>query len=468
MNSWRPIDSAHASSSAFATSATPMITVIFGRRRDSQERGQIQRRHDQDQPAGHRIRERIDRPRLRQLRRLQQHDLLVHVGDGDVLHDRESARDQALLDLVDDLGQVEDDLVALERNRAGLLLPLQQANQGLLGPGVDPDPNVGEGIRCHERANLTVDQPVDRARQWPDQLLQAGTVGDDPGEDLVQDRLDVDLLLDGVGDRRRDGVLHLGRIHQGTHRVEIPLGVIQRALAPVRDQRRRREQHGQHDTDDHPDERPVLRRSRGRRLRWSGWILRRTFPASSAQQAGLTPCRPAVSQAVGPGTAVSRSSFSSRAHLRSGLVHRAPDPARPPAEPPRSSPSVAALRRSLGRDFGQPRVSGDHPQGMKCPLQPSRQAAQADTPSHPLINHDRACPRSDCRSTHPHGADQARWTPAAAGSNSHETVAAGRRPLPTRQVIPSRQADPRPFEPVVMQHGLTTHEGVRSRQRRSP
>src|SRR4029453_1672054 len=111
-----------------------------------------------------------------------------------------------LLVLGDDVGQVEDDLVALDRNRAGLLLPLQQANQALLRPGVDPDPNVGEGIRRHELTNLTIDQPVDRARDWPDQLLQTGTVGDDPGEYLVEDGLDVALLLDGVGDRGRDGV----------------------------------------------------------------------------------------------------------------------------------------------------------------------------------------------------------------------------------------------------------------------
>ena len=35
MNSWRPTDSAKATSSAFAASATPMITVIRGRRRAS-------------------------------------------------------------------------------------------------------------------------------------------------------------------------------------------------------------------------------------------------------------------------------------------------------------------------------------------------------------------------------------------------------------------------------------------------
>jgi hypothetical protein len=98
---------------------------------------------------------------------------------------------------------------------------------------------------------------------------------------------------------------------------------------------------------------------------------------------------------------------------------------RPPAEPPRSGHTVAALRRSLGCDFGQRRVSGDHPQGMNCRVQPSSQAAQADTPRHQLINSTWHAPGSDCRSTHPYGADQTRWTPAA-GSKSHETAAAGR------------------------------------------
>ena len=56
-------------------------------------------------------------------------------------------------------------------------------------------------------------------------------------------------------------------------------------------------------------------------------------------------------------------------HIREPLGRVETQPA--PAEPPRSSHSVAALRRSLGGDFGQPRVSGDHPQGMNCRVQPS-------------------------------------------------------------------------------------------------
>jgi hypothetical protein len=52
-------------------------------------------------------------------------------------------------------------------------------------------------------------------------------------------------------------------------------------------------------------------------------------------------------------------------------------------------------------------------------------------PEQQLSNLDLACPGPDSRSTHPYGADQAHWTPAAAGSKSHKTPATGRRPLQT-------------------------------------
>jgi hypothetical protein len=54
--------------------------------------------------------------------------------------------------------------------------------------------------------DLVVDQPVDRPGQGTNQLLQTRAVGDDTGEDVGDDLLDVDLLLDRVGDLRRDGV----------------------------------------------------------------------------------------------------------------------------------------------------------------------------------------------------------------------------------------------------------------------
>ena len=140
-----------------------------------------------------------------------------------------------------------------------------------------------------------------------------------------------------------------------------------------------------------PTERPVLRRSVvGGSMVWVDpasaipGLLGPTRWAHTVPTCGSAMCRPRNRRmiillvpgprAVGPGSSSTR-------------------PSRPPAQPPRSSHTVAALRRSLGREFGQPRVSGNHPQGMNCHLQPSSQAAQADTPSHQLINHDLACPR---------------------------------------------------------------------------
>jgi hypothetical protein len=69
---------------------------------------------------GHRVPERVDRACLLELWRVQQDDLPVDVGDGDPLDDGESAGDQTLLHLIDDLGDVEDDLVPLHRHGSRL------------------------------------------------------------------------------------------------------------------------------------------------------------------------------------------------------------------------------------------------------------------------------------------------------------------------------------------------------------
>ena len=132
--------------------------------------------------------------------------------------------------------------------------------QRLLGPGVDPHPQVGELVGGDELPDLAVDQAVDGRRQRPDQLLQARPVGDHPGEDVVEDGLDVDLLLDRIGDPGGDDVLHLGRGDERIHRGDVALGVVQRALAPVRHGRRHGQETGQHDAD-HDGDRATTRRS---------------------------------------------------------------------------------------------------------------------------------------------------------------------------------------------------------------
>ena len=85
--------------------------------------------------------------------RLQQDDLPVDLGNGDPLDDGESASDQAFLHLVDDLGDVEDDLVSLHRHGARLFT-LQDADKGALSSGVRGDPEVGEGVGGDEGSHL--------------------------------------------------------------------------------------------------------------------------------------------------------------------------------------------------------------------------------------------------------------------------------------------------------------------------
>ena len=205
--------------------------------------------------------------------------------------------------------------VALERDGARPLT-LQHPLEGLLGAGVDADPEVGELVGGDERANLTVDQAVDRRRQGPDQLLEPWPVGDHPGEHVVEDRLDVDLLLDRVRDLGGDDVLDLGRADQRLDGVDVPLGVVERALPPVGDRCRRGQETRQHHADDRRDRacpggtfhdrrwrRPgslgLARRSRG--ARWAAdrgaWrALHRAWStpldATVIDWLGLTPANP--------------------------------------------------------------------------------------------------------------------------------------------------------------------------------
>jgi hypothetical protein len=142
-------------------------------------------------------------------------------------------------------------------------------------------------------------------------------------------------------------------------------------------------------------------------------------------------------------------------------------PRRPPAEPPRSGHTVAALRRSLGGDFGQPQVSGDHPQGMNCHLQPSSQAAQPDTPTHQLLNSTWHAPGSNCSRrtltvlTRPAGhrrraRNPTRQLPRAGGPCQRGRGPPGRA-SPSGELVPTRQAhERRPRRPC---HYRAIHSG---------
>ena len=253
---------------------------------------EVEHGDDGKHPDGHRVAEGIDGAELLELVGLHQHDLPVRLRDRDVLDQRQSASDEPLLHLLDDLVDVEHELVALDRD-GPRPLARQDALQRLLRPDVDLQPQLGELVRGDEGADLPLHEAVDGCRQGPDQLLQPRPLGDHALEDVVEDRLDVDLLLDGVGHLGGDGVLHLGRVDQRIHGRDVPLGVVQGALAPVRDRRGCGQEPGQHQAEDRRD-RASPRRSlgcwhglhrSGGRVRWRE--LRHGF--SVEMEGGLDP-----------------------------------------------------------------------------------------------------------------------------------------------------------------------------------
>src|SRR5512132_3880941 len=98
---------------------------------------------------------------------------------------------------------------------------------------------------------------------------------------------------------------------------------------------------------------------------------------------------------------------------------------------------------------------------MNCRVQPSTQAAQADTPRQQLINLDLACPRSDCRSTHPYAADRALLATSGGGFEiprdsrrgpaalaNEEAVAGSRR----RGVEPEWESEPLDVEEAISRY----------------
>ena len=77
---------------------------------------EVEHGDDGKHPDGHRVAEGIDGAELLELVGLHQHDLPVGVRDGDVLDQGQPASDEPLLHLLDDLVDIEDELVALDRD----------------------------------------------------------------------------------------------------------------------------------------------------------------------------------------------------------------------------------------------------------------------------------------------------------------------------------------------------------------
>ena len=217
---------------------------------------------------------------------------------------------------VDDVGQVEDDLVALERHPPPP--PPSAAEPGPVGPGFDPDPEVGEGIRCYELANLTVDQPVDRARQGRPASAGGGRSVMTPANTSFRTAsmsscCSMALVTVVAID------LHLGEC------TRVPTVSRYRCChsacaGPRRDQRRSREQHGQHDTDDHPDRAPGAAAPRWA-PRWSGGIFVGHSRPPRPDKLGVHTVPTCGFELVGP-EPPNRNPCRPGPTLRSGLVHR--------------------------------------------------------------------------------------------------------------------------------------------------
>jgi hypothetical protein len=92
-----PINTPMRFDSRAGTHSTPNDHSRATRAAQGMGRGHVVRRHDYDQPLGHRVTETTDRPRLRQPRSVHQHQLFVGRWDRYVLRDGEAARGQARL-----------------------------------------------------------------------------------------------------------------------------------------------------------------------------------------------------------------------------------------------------------------------------------------------------------------------------------------------------------------------------------
>ena len=85
----------------------------------------------------------------------------------------------------------------------------------------------------HQPVDDLGDERIDRARDDGDECLERGVLLDETREDLVDQRLGVDLLLNLVGDEDRQGVLDLLVVGEWLHRLEVALRVSDGAVAPI-------------------------------------------------------------------------------------------------------------------------------------------------------------------------------------------------------------------------------------------
>ena len=89
--------------------------------------------------------------------------------------------------------------------------------------------NSGEAMNSRTSRST---RPLMAAVSGPTSSCSRGRVGDDAGEHVVEDRLDVDLLLDRGGDLGRDDVLDLGRVRPAVRRCRRTAGRRSGSAAP--------------------------------------------------------------------------------------------------------------------------------------------------------------------------------------------------------------------------------------------
>ena len=153
---------------------------------------------------------------------LDEHDLLLRGGDGDVGRGGESTIDESQFDLVDDHADIQDNIITLQRYGT-VVASLQERHQTLLQCDVCGIPQLFELVRSHEAIDDLGDQGVDRAGDDGDEGIQRRPLGEQVAEDLRHDGLGVDLLLDLVREEDGEGILYFRVVGEGAHGLDVTL-----------------------------------------------------------------------------------------------------------------------------------------------------------------------------------------------------------------------------------------------------
>ena len=188
-----------------------------------QQAAQVEQGHDREQPLRDRVAEGVDRADLLQLRRLAAaRSAGPRPGSCGAFWTKVSPRSTSCCFTWSMTSERSRTTCAALHRTAPESSPFRSWTSRSWARVFDCEPELTERVRGDEVLDLRLDQPVDGAGERSDQELQPRPVLGDARERLVEQRLDVDLLLDGVGDLGGDRRLHLGRVHQRAHRRDVP------------------------------------------------------------------------------------------------------------------------------------------------------------------------------------------------------------------------------------------------------